>query len=1772
MTSNFHRVALMLFTLLLSANSSWADSAFGGGDGSARTPYLIATAEHWDQLATNVAAGTSYSNQFFQLDADITVSAMLGTGKASKDAKPFSGTFDGNGHTLTFNHTATAEEGDIAPFRFIKNATIQNLHVDGTINTAYRHAAGLAARTYGTSLIKNCHVSTVIRSSVSGDGTHAGIVVMKPNWDSAKLTIEGCVFDGKILTTNGTTHCAGLVGYTSYGSLTIKNCIYAPAALAEGETAVSSEYTLYRFDANHTGTITVDNCYYFQPLGEPQGKQAFSITFPDGIDIYIIPTGNATEYAVSGITAYNGNPALKYGGVVYAGIGDEVNLNFNHNYVGNNITYRVDSEYGKLTGNDADGYTLKMNDRNVVVGISMTGPALVQLPGSGTEEYPYEIGSKQAWDIFVSYVNNGSQGYATAYYKLTDNISVTTMLGSENHRFKGHFDGDGKTLTVNYDTDEQFAAPFRYVEGAEIKNLRVAGTIKTSNKFAAGFVANTKGNTNISFCQSSVTIDSSVNGDGTHGGFVAYTMDGTLTIMGGVFDGRMLGPKTNCCAGFVGWNETKDGANGKVSIYYSLFAPMSTELVIEKTFVRSRSFDSGVVTLQNCYCTANYNNDQQVHVYSVSAGDGVSITYTPTPTNNSFEFPSAGLYIYDGIGLKYHDVLYVVGGAKQDPRFVPLTLGYDNNALPANCTFTGFAIDNDPDASLIPPQEGEQPYTLAIVQADVVIYATYAVTTTGWSGSGTGVQGDPYIINNVAQWNEFVNKVNVGMGNYATAYYKLGADIAVTTMAGTDGYEFKGHFDGDGRTLTLSYGQQQVPFNENYCAPFRYVQNAHISNLNVSGDIYTRKQFAAGIAGCATGNNIITDCRVSVTIHSSVNGDGTHGGLLAIIQSGTTTIENCAFDGSITGGYTDSCGGFVGWAEADNSVIATFKNCIFAPSSLDISTARCATFARARSNSYFTFNDCYYIRSLRDVQGIQAFTELVANTPSYEKSIAGVSFYVTLPLVSDVTATDITPTSATVGWTAPDQFDCQVRYRIKSEAAVTTLYSTGFEDAAGINGWTTLDCDNDGENWTCSTDQYNGAPHQGTAFFYSQSYLRSVGALSPDNWLISPKLTLDGMLKVWLSGQPGDYYKEHFAIYLSLDGIFVDDNKQPLGTLVTLVPETETTESYNEYVADLSEFKGREGYIGIRHFNTTDQLSLVVDDFGIYRTDYAEWTTLDNVNATGTTITGLQPATTYEYQVVYTYGGKTYYAPIATLTTVNDNLPPTDISVTNITSNASTIGWVASSSSYNLRYRSFTGDYALVTLSVSEDIWEDGSGYQMLLDADADTYGRIIPEEGALSPDGDASEATYKEFAYKIPEQADGALITENMVDGNQVKSITIEIPAGTYDWCITNPTPDDRVWIANDEGNINGRYDDFVFESGKHYTFVVTSCYIGDRVDMTVAERTSDNSSTSEWTTVEGITDTSYTLSGLMPSTSYIVQVQSVKDERLSDWRSTTFTTINPIDIQLANAGDNRQVISDNKGKGCNVTLAGRTLYKDGSWNTLCLPFAVSNFTGTPLEGATVMTLSTSSFAGGELTLEFTGASSIVAGQPYIVKWNDQAAGGVIGGNNGTVTNTYNTGSVDSQGNLVDPVFSNVTISDATANAETTWVDFIGTTSPVSIYEGSDKKTNLYLGSGDKIYYPTRENFTINSCRAYFQLKNDLTAGEPSPSGDTEGGFVRSFTLNFGDSEASGIMDAEANSSPFTLHSSLKEGWYTLDGRRLNGKPTTLGIYVNNGRIINIK
>ena len=247
-----------------------------------------------------------------------------------------------------------------------------------------------------------------------------------------------------------------------------------------------------------------------------------------------------------------------------------------------------------------------------------------------------------------------------------------------------------------------------------------------------------------------------------------------------------------------------------------------------------------------------------------------------------------------------------------------------------------------------------------------------------------------------------------------------------------------------------------------------------------------------------------------------------------------------------------------------------------------------------------------------------------------------------------------------------------------------------------------------------------------------------------------------------------------------------------------------------------------------------------------------------------------------------------------------------------------------------------------------------------------------------------------------------------------------------------------------------------------------------------------------------------------------------------------------------LANASSNSTKISAFNGEVCDVTLKGRTLYKDNSWNTLCLPFSISDFSGTPLAGATVKTLESTSFdsTNGALTLNFTEANltAIEAGKPYIVKW---ASGD----------------------NIENPMFTNVTITATTPTDITPTgsgsdgsVTFKGTFGPHDIGGTDGDNTKLYLGNGNKLYWPSGAK-SINAFRAYFQLNNGITAGNQPNSG------VRAFVLNFDGDEETGIATTN-----YTDSTDSDNAWYDLSGRKLSGKPTTKGLYINNGKKVVIK
>ena len=350
--------------------------------------FVINNASDWEYFCEDLQDNDTwnrFSGKTVKLGADISVTRMAGS-----SGHDFCGTFDGGHHKLTF--TSTEDVNGVAPFSYISTtlanpddaesspASIKNLNVVCDITTAATHASGLVGRAWGVLNIEGCTVSGTITTSdkyacgfigevncspanitncrsiitvisnVEGDGTHGGFVGRTTG--NSSLNIEGSIFDGKLLTTGGTTNCGGFVGWRATNAPLIKNCLYAPATPAEGETWVSDENsaTLCRNDA------TITNSYFTDTLGVVQGKQAHSIMGGQGVTVWF--SGTATEYGTSGITAYG--TGIMYKGVLYAGLNDEVSLNLEGSANG----YSVNA--GTLTGEE-NPFTLLMPDENVTI-------------------------------------------------------------------------------------------------------------------------------------------------------------------------------------------------------------------------------------------------------------------------------------------------------------------------------------------------------------------------------------------------------------------------------------------------------------------------------------------------------------------------------------------------------------------------------------------------------------------------------------------------------------------------------------------------------------------------------------------------------------------------------------------------------------------------------------------------------------------------------------------------------------------------------------------------------------------------------------------------------------------------------------------------------------------------------------------------------------------------------------------------------------------------------------------------------------------------------------------------------------------------------------------------------------------------------------------------------------------------------------------------------------------------------------------------------------
>ena len=437
-------------------------------------PYYfpIRTAGDWYEFCEKVIKAKGE----YDVNARLYTDIESGRRPCGPEGYPYRGVFDGNGHTLTVDLSNV--DPYLAPFRYVTNATIKNLHVAGDVWSDGQYAGGLIGNVLDGSnvTIENCRSSVTIYSTKT---TNGGFIARLG--DDGKAVIRNSKFDGSF-EGGKSHHNGGFIGYCQNGSTAIiDNCLFAPDHIS---TALTSCQTWARGDGH---TLNVTNSF-------------------------------ATREYTSRIIIYNATDWHTFAVMV----------------------------------NEARGQ--------------------------------YDVDAVLAADITTS-----------------EHAGVTTGAV-----YRGTFEGDGHTLTFNKDwtENERFIAPFRHASNATIKNLHVAGTIKSGQKYPAGIIAQViNGTTTIENCRSSVTLNSTITGESTlAGGLVGRVTNSNVTISNCRFDGSFEGEKSIGNGGFIAWVD-----EGSLAIIEnSLFMPASVKTDPELSETWARQDERGHVVINNCYATKEF--------------------------------------------------------------------------------------------------------------------------------------------------------------------------------------------------------------------------------------------------------------------------------------------------------------------------------------------------------------------------------------------------------------------------------------------------------------------------------------------------------------------------------------------------------------------------------------------------------------------------------------------------------------------------------------------------------------------------------------------------------------------------------------------------------------------------------------------------------------------------------------------------------------------------------------------------------------------------------------------------------------------------------------------------------------------------------------------------------------------------------------------------------------------------------------------------------------
>ena len=952
--------------------------------------------------------------------------------------KPFAGTFDGQGHTISgmyINSTerflglfsVTAKEAVVKNFSLknsyirstvdaypqsasiagIANGTFDSIYSDAIVDVEGTYGAGMFARATSKASISNCWYdgTVTLRGKYGG-----GILGVNEGGD---VTINNCLNTGTVISTYNKDHyphIGGIIGsVTSKGAGTIKNCLNVGKIEVQGFTVASGNTVgaiIGRFAGNTVGTV--QNAYY------------------------------ATSSCNWGISTNTEGKDRETGTAI-----------IENSFTAMPDSYLVGENAYRLMNLDFVKYWVVLKDKAPELKSFSTGKAIntdgiLKADTSWYDASKDKYVLKTAEELYGFALLSQSNEFIGKTIELGADITINNDMSNTKNvwmpigqtaKFRGTFDGKMHTIKGIYvETDAQMAGFFAQTEiNAVVKNLLLKDSvIKSTCTSAEAYVGSIAG----VFCgdmmnvYSDATVTSVKNevggligrlsGNDTHK-LDNLWFDGKVSVSKGIDIGGIIGRAfmgttvmTNCLntgnvtSTFVASDNIAYAGGFIGRIHTTMSNPTSVEL--------KNSLNTGNVTA------------------SVGAGVGSVIGRARKTTTLTNVYTTENVKNTNGSVLTNNTVTgvgnYSTNGNTVNGACVILTEAKLKGAQARYHTALDFYTSETDDGVWVARKDATPTLKVFTKEADWYTKEEVVTADTSWYNASA----TEFVLTTSAQLYG-LSQLSQSEASFSGKTIKLGADIVLNLGESKDwatkaplnnwipigfGVSFAGTFDGQGHTISGMYintANNYVGFIgkttttavvKDFSIKNAYVNSTHayaqagsvigqpagtVSGIYSNAIVKTTGNYTGGMFGRTISNVTISSCWYDGTFTAA---NRFAGGILGHVASNTTNITNCLNTGKVVSTVAHNyphVGGMIGAIEGTGSV-ANVTNCLntgkidIQGSTPNVNSAVGAIVGRyggtnttgTMTNVYFTADSCQWSTTNNTVGKITGTTTTITSS------------------------------------------------------------------------------------------------------------------------------------------------------------------------------------------------------------------------------------------------------------------------------------------------------------------------------------------------------------------------------------------------------------------------------------------------------------------------------------------------------------------------------------------------------------------------------------------------------------------------------------------------------------------------------------------------------------------------------------------------------------------------------------------------------------------------